>query len=259
MPTVTFSPEQTAPDVAPLYYAAEQEQLRALGVLVGGLSHNLRSPLTAIMGRAEILGVRQPEFSAPMHEIVGECERANAMLRAATAALKLRADRDRRPVSLNELVEREGEFMCFDRHFKHEIDKEYVLADGLPAVSAVYGVLARVFDAVVRNGVIAMCDAAERRLVITTESSGDSIHLSVRDTGCGIAPEHLPHVFDPGFTTLEQAGAGPERYGAGPVESSGRGYGLAAAAAAVHEHGGAIEISSEPGAGTTVIIRLPVK
>ncbi len=259
MPTVTFPPEQTPPDVTPLYYAAAQEQLRALMIVVGGLSHNLRSPLTAIMGRAEVLGVRQPELAGPMHEIVSECERANAMLQAATAALRLRADRDRRPVSLNDLVERECEFMCFDRHFKHEVDKEYVLADGLPALSAVYGVLARVFDAVVRNAMIAMCDAAERRLVITTESSGDAVRLSVRDTGCGIAPDHLPHVFEPGFTTLEQGGAGPERYGPSPVEGGGRGYGLAVAAAAVHDYGAAIEITSEPGAGTTVAVRLPVE
>lgn len=262
MPTVTFSPEQASPDVAPLYYAAAREQLRSLMILAGGLAHNVRSPLTAIMGRAEVIGVRQPDLSAPMHEIVGECERANAMLQAATTALKLRAERARRPVDLNELIECECAFMALDRHFKHEVDRKYVLADGLPCVSAVYGVLAHAFAAIVRNALIAMHDAAERRLVITTESDGGTVRLSVQDTGCGIAPDHLPRVFEPGFTTLEDGDVGPdslEHYGPGPVEGSGRGYGLAVAAAAVHEHGGAIEISSEPNAGTTVTIRLPVE
>jgi signal transduction histidine kinase len=262
MPTVTFSPEQASPDVAPLYYAAAREQLRSLVILAGGLAHNVRSPLTAIMGRAEVIGVRQPELSAPMHEIVDQCERANAMLQAATAALKLRAERARRFVNLNEVVEHECAFMALDRHFKHEVDKKYVLADELPCVSAVYGTLAHAFAALVRNALIAMHDAAERRLVITTESDGGTVRLSVQDTGCGIAADHLPHVFEPGFTTLEEADAGPdglERYGPVPLEGIGRGYGLAVAAAAVHEHRGAIEISSEPGAGTTAMVRLPVE
>ena len=270
MPTVTFPPEQTAPEIAPLYHVAAQEQLRSLITLVGGLAHNVRSPLTAIMGRAELIGVRQPELREQMRSIVSECERINGMLQGVTGKLALEAEMDPRPVNLNDLVERECEFMRFDRHFKHEIEKEYTLADQLPSVSAVYGVLARVFAALVQNAVIAMRDAAEWRLVITTESSGDTVSLSIRDTGCGIAPEHLPRVFEPGFTTCEDAGpAGSpagrpavspvERYGTSPVEQSGRGYGLAFAAAAVQGYGGTIEVSSESGAGTTVTITLPVQ
>ncbi len=278
MPTVTFPPEQTAPEIAPLYHVAAQERLRSLITLAGGLAHNLRSPLTAIMGRAELIGVRQPELRKQMHGIVSECERINGMLQGVTGKLALEAEKDPRPVNFNDLVERECEFMRFDRHFKHEIEKEYALADKLPSVSAVYGVLARVFAALVQNAVIAMRDAAERRLVITTESSGDTVSLSIRDSGCAIAPEHLPRVFEPGFTTREDAGpaespagwlavsaverpavSADERPGTSPVEQSGRGYGLAFAAAAVQGYGGTIEVSSESGAGTTVTITLPVQ
>lgn len=257
MPTVAFPAEHAAPEVAAVYHAAAQERLRALMTLAGGLAHNVRSPLTAIMGRAELTSFRQPELREQMGNIVSECERVNEMLRWVTGALMLRAGTALRPVELNDLVERECEFMQFDRHFKHEVHKEFALAEDLPAVSAVYGVLAQAFAAIVDNAVTAMSESAEPRLVIATEAKGDTVRLSVRDAGRGIAPDNLLRVFEPGFTTREG-----DRYGDRPVESTGRGYGLTFAGAAVQEYGGTVEVSSEPGAGTpvtTVTIILPVR
>jgi signal transduction histidine kinase len=253
MPTVALPPEQTAPEITPLYHTAAHDRLRLLTTVAAGLAHALRSPLTAIMGQAELIGVRQPKLREQMHGIVSECERVNAILQAVNAKLALEGQTQPRPVNLTDLVERECEFMRLDRHFKHEIDTEFTLASELPSVTAVYGALARAFAALVGNAVIALGRAAKRRLAITTESSDGAVSLSVRDTGCGIAPEHLPRVFEPGFTTLEG-----DRYGSTPVEQSGRGYGLSFAAAAVHDCGGTITVSSEPGAGTTVTLTLPV-
>jgi two-component system NtrC family sensor kinase len=90
--------------------------------------------------------------------------------------------------------------------------------------------------------------------VISTELRQGAVALSVGDTGCGIAPELLPRVFEPGFSTLDG-----DCYGSRPVENTGHGYGLSYAAAAVHEHGGTLEVSSEPGHGTTVTMTVPVK
>jgi two-component system NtrC family sensor kinase len=253
MPTVALPPGHMALEIAPLYEAAAQDCLRSLMTQAGGLAHALRSPLTAIMGRAELIGVRQPELREQWHGIVSECERINAILQAATAKLALETKTEPQPVSLSDLVERESEYMCLDRHFKHEITKEYTLAAELPSVPAVYGALARAFAALVRNAVIAMHLAPTRQLSITTEAAGDAVSLSIRDSGCGIAAEHLQRVFEPGFTTFDG-----ERYGPKPVEQSGRGYGLSYAAAVVHGCGGTIAVTSEPGAGTTVTVTLPV-
>jgi polar amino acid transport system substrate-binding protein len=254
MPTVTFQADQAAPAIEPIYTAAVQERLRSLTVLAGGLAHNLRSPLTAIMGRAELIGVRQPEMRDKMREIVGECERMNGMLHAVTSTLALEAETQPRPMSLSDLVEGECEFMRLDRHFKHEIETELALAAELPVVHAVYGHLAQAFAAIVQNAVTAVREAAERRLTISTGSAADAVVLSVHDTGCGISAENLPHVFEPGFTTF----AG-RCYSDSPVEHTGRGYGLTYAAALIGRCGGSIEVCSEPGAGTTVTITLPVR
>jgi len=254
MPSIAFPPEQAAPEIAPLWHAAAQDRLRALTTLAGGLAHSLRSPLTAIMGRAELISFRQPELREQMHGVVAECERINALLHEVTAELALEAETAPRPVNLNELVERACEFMRFDRFFKHEVEKEFVLADALPSVAVVYGALVQAFKALAHNAVMAMRDAAERRLVVTTESRDGGVVLTVRDTGCGIPPENLARVFEPGFTTCEG-----QRYGPSPVEGTGRGYGLTAAAAAVRDCGGTLEVSSEPGAGTTVTMTFPVR
>jgi len=254
MPTVTFRADQAGRAIDPMYTAAIEDRLRALSVLAGGLAHNLRSPLTAVMGRAELIGVRQPEMRDKMREIVGECERINGMLQAVTSTLALEAEADPRPVNLSDLVEREYEFMRLDRHIKHEIETDFALAAELPAVRAVYGHLAQAFAAIVENAVIALRDTAEPRLAVSTESAAGAAVLSVRDTGCGIPADSLSHVFDPGFSTLKG-----RYYTRSPVEHTGRGHGLTYAATLIAGSGGSIEVASEPGAGTTVTVTLPVQ
>ncbi|MCB0251717.1 MAG: ATP-binding protein, partial [Anaerolineae bacterium] len=70
----------------------------------------------------------------------------------------------------------------------------------------------------------------------------ESVQISVSDTGNGIPPEELPHIFDRFWSR---------------AEGSGSGLGLAIARSLVHAHGGRIQASSEPGHGTTIIILLP--
>ena len=76
------------------------------------------------------------------------------------------------------------------------------------------------------------------------EPGGTRVRLTVRDTGSGIAPDVLPHVFD--------------RFWKSP-ESRGSGLGLAIAKNLVEAHGGEIGAASEPGAGTTIWLTLPVE
>jgi signal transduction histidine kinase len=70
-----------------------------------------------------------------------------------------------------------------------------------------------------------------------------SAHVEVRDTGCGIEPEHIEQIFDPFFTTK-----GPDQ---------GTGLGLMICHHIVTDHGGSIEVESEPGAGASFRVRLP--
>jgi signal transduction histidine kinase len=69
-----------------------------------------------------------------------------------------------------------------------------------------------------------------------------SVLLTVCDTGQGIASDILPHIFDPFFTTRDD----------------GTGLGLSIVQQIIHDHGGAVDVQSEPGQGTQVMLRLPI-
>jgi two-component system, OmpR family, sensor histidine kinase BaeS len=76
---------------------------------------------------------------------------------------------------------------------------------------------------------------------------GDAVQLAVTDTGTGIAPEHLPHVFD----RLYRADPSRSRL------SGGSGLGLELVRALVADHGGRVDVRSEPVRGSTFVVRLP--
>ena len=82
-------------------------------------------------------------------------------------------------------------------------------------------------------------------ITLRTRQEGDSITVSVQDTGCGMAVEIRERIFDPFFTTK-------------PI-GKGTGLGLSVAYGIVEKHGGRIEVTSEPGQGSTFTVRLPLR
>jgi signal transduction histidine kinase len=95
----------------------------------------------------------------------------------------------------------------------------------------------------VTNAVQAM--DGQGRLTLRVRREGGRVAVAVSDTGCGIAPEDLPRVTDPFFTTK-------------PV-GQGTGLGLSIVRRIVEEHGGELDVSSRVGQGTTITVRLPVR
>jgi PAS domain S-box-containing protein len=82
------------------------------------------------------------------------------------------------------------------------------------------------------------------RLSTSCDPSQKSIIIGISDEGCGILPEHLPHIFDPFFSTK--------------LETGGTGLGLAISSNIIREHGGRLDVASAAGSGTTATITLPV-
>ena len=90
------------------------------------------------------------------------------------------------------------------------------------------------------NGLEAMPDGGE--LFLSLHPEPDALRLEIRDTGMGIAPDALPHIFDPYFTTKGQ----------------GTGLGLATVHKIMEAHGGSISVTSEPGQGAVFRLLLPL-
>jgi signal transduction histidine kinase len=102
--------------------------------------------------------------------------------------------------------------------------------------------LQQVFLNILLNAYQAMPDGGELR--ITSRLMEDEIHATFADTGEGISPEDLKHIFDPFYTTKEVG--------------EGTGLGLSISYGIVEQHGGTIETESTVGEGATFVVKLPV-
>jgi polar amino acid transport system substrate-binding protein len=117
--------------------------------------------------------------------------------------------------------------------------------DDLPVLKGNFQRLEQVMINLIQNACQALPDSS-RGIFISTgyDQENSNIVITIRDEGVGMPPETVEHVMDPFFTTKKDAG--------------GVGLGLSISSRIVEEHGGALRFSSEPGAGTTATITLPL-
>ncbi|MCW3701598.1 ATP-binding protein, partial [Burkholderia cenocepacia] len=124
--------------------------------------------------------------------------------------------------------------------YKADIVRDY---GDVPHVECLPSQLNQVF----MNLLVNAAQAIPERGVITirTSSDGEQVSIAISDTGAGMTPDVVRRIFDPFFTTK-------------PV-GQGTGLGLSVSHGSVERHRGAIDVTSEPGRGTTFRIRLPVR
>jgi len=218
----------------------QSERMKAVAMLAAGLAHEIKNPLTSIKTFTEYLETRHhdPAFRAKFQKIVGgEVERINLIVQQLLELSKpipprltpLAVDRvldDTLELLHNELVQHHVEVR---RRYQTQ---EEVLADPQQ--------LKQVFLNLVLNSVAAMNGAG--RLDVHTSQRDAEVVLTIADNGEGIAPTDLPHIFEPFFTT----------------KPHGTGLGLAVVQGIVKEHGGRIEVHSQPGVGTRFTLSLPI-
>jgi heavy metal sensor kinase len=235
-----------------------ERAVEALKAFTADASHELRTPLTAIRGTAEVALARPrgaPELRQTLEEVL---EETGTMLHLVEDLLTLaRGDQAIGPVmervdlaSVLRDVQDIGAALAMGKPVEVRLDAP----ESLPATGAA-GPLRRLFLNLVSNAV----KFTERGAVTITarevsppfaDGAGEArsrwVEVSVADTGCGIAPEALPRVFD----RFYRADAAREK-------SGGTGLGLAIARMIVDQHGGQITARSQPGAGSTFTVRLP--
>ncbi len=234
----------------------QSQKLEAIGQLAGGVAHDFNNLLAVIRGNIELALMRAgepgPETTECMNQAVAAADRA-ANLTRQLLAFGRKQVMQAQSLDLNELVGNLTKML--KRIIGEHIQLQCSYAAGLACVKADPGMIEQVLINLVINARDAMARGGE--LLISTHEvtfeagarahpearPGRFVALTVRDTGTGIAPEHLPHIFEPFFTTKEVG--------------KGTGLGLATAYGIIKQHGGWIEAASEGGAGSTFAFYLP--
>ncbi|CAI2717724.1 ATP-binding protein [Nitrospina watsonii] len=219
----------------------QADKLSGLGTLTAGIAHEMNNPLYSIMGYTEAIldNSSEPKIKSYAQKVLDRSRHmSNVILNMSGYARTSEKDEDQ-VVDLNERIEAALDIALLASYSDDiALEKHY---GELPKLNAKPEEIQQVFLNIVRNAVQAM--EGKGTLTLKTFLQNDNIMISVRDTGPGIAEEHLTRIFDPFFTTKEQG--------------SGTGLGLNIVHKVVEKYGGRIDVKSQPGKGTTFIITLP--
>lgn len=235
----------------------QSQRLEILGRLAGGVAHDFNNLLTIITGHVELLALAPslpPDVRDALEQVREAAGRA-AQLTGQLLAFSRRSAAESASVDVNRLVRSESSMLR--RVVDEDIHIHTHLEDELPEVRCDGGRLAQVLMNLVLNARDAMPSGGTLSVstgVVTVRQDdarhpgvlqpGEYVLLTVGDTGVGMSEEERARAFEPFFTTKG--------------EGRGTGLGMATVQAIVRESDGYITIASAVGAGTTVLVYLPV-
>jgi two-component system NtrC family sensor kinase len=225
----------------------QQEKLAAVGQLVSGVAHELNNPLASVLAFGQLLLIApegQPADRAKIEAMTQEAKRA-AKIVSNLLTFARQHQPERTVTDLNRVIQDTLELHRYALRVAN-INVELQLDLALPATWADPFQLQQVMLNLIVNAEHALAAwDGERRICVCTErhAQGRTLRIRLTDTGPGIAPDVLPRIFNPFFTTK-------------PV-GEGTGLGLSISDGIVREHGGGISAESRVGHGTAFTIDLP--
>ena len=221
------------------------ERLAQLGTLLAGFAHEIRNPLSTIGLNLQLIKEdfadaetsRGKRTYKRLSVVEGEVKRLQTILEDFLSIARTPVPR-RRPVDLNALLQRIVDFTEAEMRADN-ISLKFFPGSGIGDVSVDADQIRAVVVNLLRNAQDA-CESGDE-ILVSSRRAADEILVQVTDTGEGMAPDVLENAFTPYFST----------------KKGGTGLGLAMARRIVEDHGGSLNLSSEPGKGTQFTLCLP--
>ena len=220
-----------------------QDQLAAIGRMAASIAHEIRNPLAAMRGSIQMLRheMKGDSSQAELMEIIlRESDRLNRIItdflnyarpRSATHA----------QVEVGELLRRTFTLLRFSPEVNetHLIEEDF--SEGSFLADADAEQLQQVFWNLARNALQAMPEGGTLKAALG-RTANDRLRIAFSDTGRGMSPDQVEHLFEPFSST-----------------TGGTGLGLSIVYQIIREHGGTINVSSREGRGTTITLELPTQ
>lgn len=232
------------------------QKMESIGQLAGGISHDFNNILTSILGLSELVLDKGEldDYTAGKLRLIEKAGRQGSQMVSKLLSFARRSNFESLSFDVNGVIN--DTISMLSRLIPRQIHVVKKLREPLPFVEGDVSQVEQVIMNLVLNARDAMPDGGE--LEVTSDivalgprdidiganvASGQYVNITVSDTGKGIADEHMPHIFEPFFSTKEKG--------------KGTGLGLAMVYGIVKEHKGYITAESRPGKGTTFNVYLP--
>jgi len=251
----------------------QMDKMAAIGTLASGIAHEINNPNNFILSNAQFMADIWPEISRiltryaedngefylgrlPLSEagefipkmldaLVEGSHRINGIVTGLKDFARQEKTRLDQSVDINKVIEAALSIL-HNQIRKHSDRFQCILAENIPNVTGSFQQLEQVIVNLIMNALQAL-PSREAGIFISTsyiQSIGEVI-IQVRDEGIGMTEEVRQAIFDPFFTTR--------------LDTGGTGLGLSICFTIVKDHGGIIECESEPGRGSTFLVRLPAR
>ena len=222
----------------------QSQKLAALGVLAGGVAHEIRNPLSIASSAAQFLSEEpeDPEFRRECRaKILTGIERASRIIENLLHFARPGEQPNMVQVDLVRVV-RDAAALAAAQAGTQQVEMNIELPGNPVLVSGVPGLLQQVFINLFLNALGAMPGGGLLRTAL--DRAGAEVRVQISDTGDGIRASEIERIFDPFYTTR-------------PV-GQGTGLGLSICHSIVRQHFGAIDVESVEGQGSTFTVRLPL-
>ena len=225
---------------------SRSERLATLGQVAAGIAHEIRNPLVGIGSTTSLLMEDFSEDDTRKADLITILNETKRLDRIVNQIVEYARPREPLPAecSLKEIVE-ETIWLIRGPLEEKAIDCEIIIENDIPPIKADRDQIKQVLLNVIQNAIDALSGSGTLHITVNEKLRDHSpgILIEVRDDGKGIDGQYLSRVFEPFFTTGKRHGTG---------------LGLAICRNIIEGHGGEIQMTSQPGAGTVVSIWLPM-